>query len=151
MDFSLQVSEFVKKAKDNADESVRRIIIALAANIDKRSPVGDGALWEKPPPKGYVGGRFRGNWQYGFYPGVGIPMTCLDNIDPSGESTQAAIAAAIPDKPLGVHHVLINNLPYAQALERGHSTQSPPGAMVGLTVVEFQQVVDEAVAGMKEK
>ncbi len=149
MTFSLQLAEFAKKSADRADEVVRRIVIGVAVNIDKRSPVGDASLWQSPPPKGYVGGRFRGNWQYGNYAGDGIPMNRLDNIDPSGEATQAAIAAAIPSNAAGIRHVLINTLPYAMVLERGHSTQAPHG-MVGLAVVEFQQSVDEAVAGLSK-
>jgi hypothetical protein len=42
-------------------------------------------------------------------------------------------------------HYIANNLPYAQALEDGHSTQSPPNAMVGLTVLKFQAIADVAI------
>ena len=146
MSFALDLSKFAEKAMARADEAVRRIVIGVAANIDKRSPVGDGNLWKSPPPKGYIGGRFRGSWMYGNYEGAGIPMNEGD-IDPSGQAAQAAIVAAIPDKAAGIRHVIINNVPYAQELERGHSTQAPQG-IVGLAVVEFQQTVDEAVAGM---
>ena len=150
MSFDLDLSKFAAKAMDRADEAVKRIVIGVAANIDKRSPVGNPDLWQNPPPKGYVGGRFRGNWQYGNHAGAGIPMGETGNIDPGGESTQAAIVAAIPDKAAGIRHVLINNVPYAMELERGHSTQAPQG-IVGLAVVEFQQTVDAAVAAMSKK
>ena len=158
MSFSLQLAEFVKKAAARADEAVREIVIEVAANIDKRSPVGNPDLWASPPPKGYTGGRFRGNWQYGNYSGVMIPTGETGAIDPTGAATQAAIVAAIPVKAAGVRHVLINNVPYAMVLERGRvagppargSTQAPKG-MVGLAVVEFQQSVDAAVARVKGK
>ena len=147
MSFALDLSKFAAKAMDRADEAVKRIVLNVAANLDKRSPVGDATLWASPPPKGYIGGRFRGNWQYGNYAGAGIPMGETGRVDKEGGETQAAIAAAIPNKAAGIRHVLINNVPYAMALERGHSTQAPQG-MVGLAVVEFQQIVDEAVAAM---
>jgi len=150
MTFSLDLKKFSEKFAAVADAAVKEIVIGVAANIDKRSPVGDATLWASPPPKGYVGGRFRGSWSYGNYSGAGIPMGETGNIDPSGEATQAAIAAAIPDKAAGIRHVIINNVPYAMALERGHSTQAPQG-IVGLAVVEFQQTVDEAVAKAKGK
>jgi len=44
-------------------------------------------------------------------------------------------------------YFLVNNVPYAQALEDGHSTQAPQG-IYGLTALEFQQYVDSAVAGV---
>lgn len=147
MTFALDLSKFATKAMERADEAVRRIVIGVAVNIDKRSPVGNPELWQSPPPKGYTGGRFRGNWQYGNYAGAGIPMSETGVIDPSGEDTQGVIAAAIPNKAAGIRHILINNVPYAMALERGHSTQAPSG-MVGLAIVEFQQSVDDAVAEM---
>ena len=37
-----------------------------------------------------------------------------------------------------------NNLPYAAALENGHSGQAP-GGMVRVTVARFQQIVLEAI------
>ena len=155
MTFSLQLKAFAEKAATNADVAVKGIVIEVAANLDSRSPVGKRELWAAnierasrglpPLPAGYIGGRFRGNWQYGNYEGAGIPVGELDNIDPTGEATQAALAAAIPDKAAGLRHVLINNVPYAMALERGHSGQAPEG-IVGLAVVEFQDAVDKAVA-----
>jgi hypothetical protein len=157
MSFALDLSKFAAKAMGRADEAVKRIVLNVAANLDKRSPVGNPDLWQSPPPKGYVGGRFRGNWQYGNYAGAGIPMNETGKIDPSGEATQGAIAAAIPDKAAGIRHVLINNVPYAMVLERGRVQGPPasgsyqaPSGMVGLAVVEFQQSVDEAVAAMSK-
>jgi hypothetical protein len=42
---------------------------------------------------------------------------------------------------------LSNNLPYAWALEHGHSKQRPNG-FVGLTVLEFAAIVDKAAGGL---
>jgi len=38
-------------------------------------------------------------------------------------------------------------VPYARALEEGHSRQAPQG-VVGLTVIQYQRIVDDAVAGL---
>ncbi len=38
----------------------------------------------------------------------------------------------------------MNNLPYAIALEYGHSDQAP-GGMVRITQARFQQIVEEAI------
>lgn len=146
MSFSLDLQKFVEKAKDNADQLVGEVVDAIAFKIDERSPVGNPKLWKSPPPKGYVGGRFRGNWQLGVDT---IPGGTLDRIDPSGDTTRAQIRAAIPDQAAGHVYYLVNNLPYGHALEFGnHSTQAPRG-IVGRTVIEFQQIINEKVESLQ--
>ena len=102
------------------------------------------AMWKSSPPKGYVGGRFRANWQYGNVMGAGIPMSDLPNIDKTGNASIERIRVGVSAAPASGVHYLCNNLPYARALEDGHSTQAPSG-MVALTVVEFNNAVQQAV------
>lgn len=145
MSFALDLQRFAEKTKDKADDAVGAIVIGMAARIDQRSPVGDGSYWVSPPPKGYVGGHFRGNWQ------LGVDMRPTGEIagaDPSGAATQGRIVAAIPEKAAGPVYYLQNNAPYARRLEEGWSRQAPAG-MVGLTVVEFEQIVREAVESVQ--
>jgi len=146
--YAVQLAAFAKKASDITDRVTRQVVLDIGTRIVDRSPVGDGTLWKSPPPKGYTGGRFRANWQYGNYGGAGIPMNDLPDIDKSGGVSVARIAAGLPAQAAGMQHVLINNLPYAQALEDGHSTQAPAG-MVGLVVLEFPQIVRDVVASEK--
>lgn len=142
MTFSLDLQRFAEKAKDRADDAVGEIVIGVAGRVDERSPVGNPSLWKSPPPKGYVGGHFRANWQLGVET---MPLSELPGIDPTGEATQGAIKAKVPDRAAGKVYYLMNNTPYAQRLEDGWSTQSDPGEMVGRTVVEYQQIVRAAV------
>lgn len=91
--------------------------------------------------QGYVGGRFRGNWQFT----IGIPASGeLDRIDPSGAETLAALTAQVATLTAGQTAYIVNNLPYAVSLEYGHSTQAPQG-FVRVTLARFQQIVNEAV------
>jgi hypothetical protein len=144
--FSLDISKFVEKAKANADAVVRKVVIDVAANIVSLSPVGDGTFWENPPPKGYVGGRFRANWQLG----INVPRSGeLPNIDPAGSATNERIVAALPADATGNVFFLTNNLPYAQRLEDGWSKRQAPAGMVGLTVVKYQAIVDNAAQAVK--
>lgn len=139
--FALDLQRFAQKAADRADAVVREVVGAITVKLDERSPVGNPLLWKNPPPKGYVGGHFRGNWQLG----VGtIPQGEVPGVDPNGVRAKA-IVAAIPTEAAGKVFWLANNVPYARALEEGHSGQQPLG-IVGRTAVEFQQIVDEAVA-----
>lgn len=141
MSFALDIQRFAEKAKEKADEAVGAIVVNIARRIDERSPVGDARYWISPPPAGYIGGHFRANWQLG----VEVrPAGEIAGVDPSGEATQGRIIAAVPDEAAGHVFYLVNNAPYARRLEEGWSRQAPQG-MVGLTVVEFQSIVDDAV------
>lgn len=74
---------------------------------------------------GYVGGRFRAN----NFVTVGDPnfQLKLDEVDPTGASTISRGSSVIQTVgPYSVVHIQ-NNLPYAERLEDGHSTQAPGG------------------------
>lgn len=146
--FSLQLREFAKKVDERKHAIVRKIVLDVGTSIVMRSPVGDPDLWKHPAPKGYTGGRFRANWQYGNYSGGGIPMTMLDEVDPSGQASVSRISSSVPERAAGMVHVLVNNLPYAMRLETGWSTQAP-GGMVGLAVREFQDTVRRAAEALR--
>jgi hypothetical protein len=140
--FALQLQKFAQKTGEKADLAVGRIVIGVAAELDRRSPVGDSSYWQHPAPKGYVGGRFRGNWQLGV--GV-VPAGETGAVDTTGAETQGRIIAAVPEKASGLVYYLVNNVPYARRIEDGWSRQAPQG-LVGLTTIMFQRIVDEAVA-----
>jgi hypothetical protein len=140
MSFALDLTAIVKKAQDKADLVVRKTVFELGNKLVYRTPVGDATLWKSAPPPGYVGGRARANWQHGF---GSAPSESLADIDPAGNATRSKVEASINKGPAFGIHYLVNNLPYAWKLERGHSTQAPQG-MVGLAVADFENVVKEA-------
>lgn len=139
--FALRIREFAEKAKDNMEAVVVKTTIDIASKVVERSPVGNPDNWKSPPPKGYVGGRFRANWQIG----LDAPATGeLDLIDASGAPTKTRLASEI--ESIGMGHIvhITNNLPYGPRLEyEGHSSQAPQG-MVRITVAEFQSIIDRA-------
>jgi len=143
--FALDLAKFVEKASKRADEAVRQIVLDLHARVDARSPVGDAKYWQSPPPKGYVGGRFRANWQLG----VGtMPGGTIAAPDPGGANVRARIIASVPEQASGKVYYLANNLPYAQRIENGWSRQAPQG-VVALAMAEVQSIVDDAVDAAK--
>lgn len=150
--FALDIRRFVEKTKDRADQAVHTIVANIAAEIDFRSPVGDATYWKHPAPKGYVGGRFRANWQLG----VGsVDLTTTLATDRSaknremGGPTTHGIVASIPAQAAGKVYYLSNSVDYAQRIENGWSRQAPSG-VVGLTQVMFQQIVRKAIAELPE-
>lgn len=92
--------------------------------------------------KDYVGGRFRGNWQVSFDTAL---TGELERIDPTGRGSKGDGTAVIKGFTTEVGTIwMMNNLPYAQPLEYGHSTQSPAG-MVRISVLEVQMFITKAV------
>jgi len=143
--FALDLAKFAEKAKERADQAVASIVEEVSLELDRRSPVGDATYWKSPPPKGYVGGHFRANWQLGI---GSMPNGEVPGVDPTGVATQARILAMIPDEASGKVYYLANNTPYAQRIEYGWSRQAPQG-LVGLTTLKFQEIVERAVAEAK--
>lgn len=139
--FTLELQRFADKADDAVHGIVGTTVAEIARRLDERSPVGDATYWKSKPPKGYVGGRFRGNWQLGV---DSVPSGETGRIDPSGSATRGAIIAEIPTDAAGKIYWIANNVPYAQRIEDGHSRQAPAG-LVGLTAIEFPSIVDRAV------
>lgn len=144
MSFTLDLKAITDKATEAVNEVIGGVVADLAKSVDYRSPVGDAAYWKSKPPAGYVGGHFRGNWQLG----VDVrPVSELPGVDRGGGETLGRIYAAIPEETAGHVFWLANNVPYAQALEHGHSRQAPTG-IVGLAATEFQQIVRDRAAQM---
>lgn len=140
MTFELELKNFKEKAIRRANLVARKIILDVGRSLVLKSPVGDPSYWKFDPPPGYVGGRFRANWQYG---DAVLPEGFLDTIDPNGGNTIAGFAAKIKVDVFDRSHYLINNLPYAKRLEEGWSRQAPYG-MVALTVNEFRPIAAAA-------
>ena len=94
-------------------------------------------------PDGYVGGRFKNNWYVGF---DSQPSQSNNTPDASGQGSNSRGLAVLEVFRVGqVSSIFFtNNLPYAAALENGHSNQAP-GGMVGLTALDAAQYFREAM------
>lgn len=141
MSFTTDITKFCKDiAPESLDKTVRKTVAEIGNRLVMRSPVGDAQYWKSPPPPGYVGGRFRGNWQYGFN---SAPSGDIEGIDASGQGTISKITSSMREVS-GVHYI-VNNLPYAEKIENGWSRQAPEG-VVGRVELEFDQIVKQAKA-----
>ena len=157
--FSLDLSAYLAKAKGNLDAVVQTIVQEVGASLVEMSPVGKRELWAvnidragrglPPVPPGYVGGRFRANWQAS----INTPSSSqFDDIDPSGQVSIDRIrnVATTANSAAGQTFYIMNNLPYAQRLENGWSQQAPSG-MVGITVVRWRGILLDAVQSVRSK
>ena len=98
-------------------------------------------------PEGYVGGRFKNNWYVGF---DSQPTQSNDTPDASGQGSNSRGMAVLEVFRVGqVSSIFFtNNLPYAAALENGHSGQAP-GGMVGITALDAAQLFREAMSEVR--
>ena len=139
--FRADISRWVQNAGDRLELVHRHVCLEMLRRVIQRSPVGNPDLWKNPPPPGYVGGRFKNNWQVA----IGGPADgTIPDADPSGSRALAEGEGVLSMLTAKDHVWVVNNLPYAVRLEFGWSTQAPAG-MVRITLEEFGDVVDNSV------
>jgi len=126
MNFALELRRFAEKTNSQMDAVVRNIVVEIGQRVVSRTPVKTGLA--------------RGNWQFS----VGEPILApTSKLDPSGGGVAGAIKAGIPVQAAGRVYYLMNNASYILKLEGGSSLQAPKG-MVGLTALEFPDIVAKA-------
>ncbi len=102
---------------------------AIIRNFIFGSPVGNPSLWQNPvAPPGYVGGHFRRNWIVSI---GGFNETEVEGVDQTGASTAAIAKGQInrytSRRRVGPNLVIQNNVPYANRLANGWSSQAATG------------------------
>lgn len=137
--FAREMRAFTDKTADKLTLAVQKISLEMFSRVILRSPVGNPSLWKDPKP-GYVGGRFRANWQVAI---GSVPSGTLELTDATGAATVSKAQAVAMGVQAGQTITLVNNLPYAQRLEEGHSKAQAPFGMVALTVQDFQLVAQQ--------
>jgi hypothetical protein len=134
MSFSDDIKRFKKKAEKAATLMLRGTALDMFGRIVKRTPVGNPSLWKGPAPAGYTGGALRSNWQIGINsPKGGILPIEKDVTRKTIKLNTVKLKDAI---------FITNNLPYANAVEFGSSSQAPAG-MLRVTVAEFKKIVNK--------
>jgi len=87
-------------------------------------------------------GRARGNWQMSQASPIERELDRTD-LSQDGIDTvtkgQQDLGELKPFTPI----FIVNNVPYINELENGHSSQAPAGTMVALTMAELESVVKE--------
>ena len=153
MSFASDIARFGRKAIDrNFADLKQNVGIALFSAVINASPVGNPDLWKsqqgkgmksRTGPVGYVGGRFRANWNCH----VGSAnRTTTENVDPTGSIAIANVVSECSGATASQSLFLTNSLPYSIKLEyEGHSSQAPQG-MVRLNVARFRKIIKKELA-----
>jgi len=122
-DFKLDLlSAFDEEIQPYLNIVVRKFALEALKRVVMKSPVDTG--------------RFRGNWSVSF----GSPIAGEDTTDKTGDTTIARGSAVIDKADAKQIVWLSNHLPYASALENGHSQQAPAG-VVAVTYAELQAML----------
>lgn len=118
------VSIAIDKLEQWGEKVVRGTLLSLSSAIIKDTPVDTG--------------RLRSNW---------IPSINAPKSTEAGTTSEAAvigeISAVVANLKLGDTFYLTNNLPYAVAIEYGHSKRFPEG-MLRRNVAKYAQAIREA-------
>ena len=124
----MPIDKYVAAAKGDLNKAARAVAFDLYNRLLIRSPV--------------LTGRFRGNWQIGLNAVPG-GVIAVEGIGQTAIEAQAKVGSF----KIGDTINMTNNLPYAVALELGHSGQAPAG-VVRITVKEFKGIVKKAAASV---
>lgn len=139
MTFKYDLNKFAVKVEMRSARVMRGTALDLFGMIVEKTPVGNPSLWISKPPKGYTGGRLRGNWQLS----INSPASgTFKAIDKTGVRVNAKAHGNVKVADIGDSIWITNNLPYAIEVENGHSTQAPAG-MVKTTLLSFKRHVDK--------
>ena len=144
LSFGEAVASFVDRGIQRMDQVHRGVVLQLADKVIMGTPFGDPKTWKNPPPKDYVPGLARSNWQTRTNE---LPPTNVVAIRAAHEVYAEAEANA---GRAGDVTYMLNSVPYILRLEyEGHSRQAPLG-MVRINVASFQQQVDAYVRSLDQ-
>jgi hypothetical protein len=118
--FSLEIDQFIKdEVPARLNQFKRAIALHILRGVIKKSPVDTG--------------RFRNNWHVGINQSPEATDSPADKSGAMAAAGSQVIASAKPGETIWIS----NNLPYAGALENGHSGQAASGVL-GVTIAEVQ-------------
>lgn len=107
--FRAAIDAFQQSVRDKAVDLQKRAIAEVFAGLVQGNPVGNPSLWKRPARKGYVGGTSRRAWRIEVGGVLGSTVAQLGSVK------------------LGDRVRVLNEVPYMQALNEGHSRQAPAG------------------------
>lgn len=131
--FILEIDSLVEsEVEEPVRLATQKISLEGLKGVVLKSPVGNPSLWKGSAPPGYVGGRFRGNWNVG----VGSQDTSVS--DNTANDRVSVGASEIRSAESYSMIWITNNLPYANRIENGWSWKQAPQGVVALTFAELQ-------------
>lgn len=127
----------IRKTMDGHIKDVaRKVVLEVFAGTIEATPVGNPSLWKSKPPKGYVGGRLRNNWQCS----KDQPDTSSTR-GPEGGGNAALADVQQTVAPDPGKYYLTNNMPYAKRIEYDGWSRQAPAGMARINIRRLQQII----------
>jgi len=121
--FASDLRKFAERAGKSLDDTCRAVAIKWFSSTVMSTPVDTG--------------RLRGNWQMT----LGAPASGVTDVtDKSGQMVVSTIAQQVGG--VGRVNYLVNNLPYAESIEYGHSKQATQG-MVRINFIRIKSIIEQ--------
>jgi hypothetical protein len=153
---NISFDQFARKTAERADKLLRAVGISLFSSVIRDTPVGDPDYWKGKAPKGYVGGRLRGNWN------CSLRAPDVSTIEAPKTYNKAKDYRNFPVGQVVINKIenecekanrkdslwLANSLPYAQRVEYGWSRQRPDG-MVRKNAARIKRIVSTQLRLLK--
>jgi hypothetical protein len=147
-EFKRNFAKVLERAGAKAEMVVRMGAMEILKRVIEKSPVGDPSQWKDPEsaPPGYVGGRFKSNWQV---QAGAINFDTSFPADKTGGSAMQRGQGIIYKFPMGATLYVTNSLPYSRKLEYDAWSKQATAGMVRITVVEYKQIIKQVATAIK--
>ena len=124
MSWSKDLKNIIIKNEKLTEKQLRAGMFDAANVIVEGSPVGNKSLWKNPNggPNPYVGGSYRSNHRISIN-----KITSFEKDITSEGGVLMELQADIAEFKIGETLFMTNPLPYATAIEYGHSSQAADG------------------------
>lgn len=121
--FASDLRKFAERCGKSLDDTCRAVAIKWFSSTVMSTPVDTG--------------RLRGNWKMT----LGAPAAGVTDVtDKSGQMVVSTIAQQVGG--VGKVNYLVNNLPYAESIEYGHSKQATQG-MVRINFIRIKSIIEQ--------
>lgn len=122
MGWSKQLKQIIVENKNLTERQLRAGLFDAANTVIEGSPVGAPETWQQPAPKYYKAGSYRSNHR------ISISRITSFEKDISSESSiMMELQSDLAKFKIGETMFMTNPLPYATAIEYGHSSQAKDG------------------------
>lgn len=147
-EFKRNFAKVLEKAGAKAEMVVRAAGMELLKRVIEKSPVGDPSMWKNPEsaPEGYVGGRFKANWNVAIGSidhGISAPP------DKSGASAISRGTGIAMSFPMGAVVFITNSMPYSRRIEYDAWSKQASAGVVRITVIEYREIIKQVAAQIK--
>jgi hypothetical protein len=122
MSWSKDLKNIIIENKNLTERQLRAGMFDAANTIILGSPVGAPELWQQPAPNYYRAGSYRSNHRISIN-----KITSFEKDITSEGGVLMELQADIAKFKIGETLFMTNPLPYATAIEYGHSSQAPDG------------------------